>query len=86
MAERKVKVTIADDYLGLTHQGREVAPGEEIEVWESQRDFLRSVGALASDSAVRKAKRDEKKQEPKEALTDTVGLEAEPEGDTIPEG
>lgn len=56
MREKKVKVTIADGYHGHHHRGVEKFPGDEIEIWESQEKFLRSLGALAPKRRSRKRK------------------------------
>jgi hypothetical protein len=54
MPERKVTVTIAPGYVGHHHQGREVFPGDEIEVWESQIEWLKKIGAIVTRTAANK--------------------------------
>lgn len=39
---------------GLTHQGKSVAVGDEIDVTEGQREFLRKKGFVAADTKATK--------------------------------
>lgn len=81
MTEKKVKVTIREGYTGHHHQGREIAPGEEIEVWESQAEFLREQGALEEPKGSRRMKKkDESESEDQDAPADEPADETTTEG------
>lgn len=86
MSENKVKVTVADNYPGLTHRGVQVAPGEEIEVWESQAKNLRSIGAI-NPYYKNKSSRKPAKAEADDPETEAdIAAEGDVGSDTITEG
>ncbi len=66
MSDSKVTVTIREGYTGHHHMGREVQPGEQIEVWLDQAAFLERVGAIEplKRTSGRKKKESDEQSEP----------------------
>ncbi len=63
MTDNLVKVTIADGYTGHKQAGKLCEPGDEIEVYQSQEKWLRSIGALAPRKSASKKRKDTADQE-----------------------
>jgi len=51
---KTVTVKIREDYVGHHHEGREVQPGEEIELTADRAAFLERIGAIHPIKATRK--------------------------------
>lgn len=77
------RVTIAAGYHGHHHKGVRVEPGDEIEVSESQAEWLAEIGATEAP----KPKKRRRKSKPRTADDDAAGeLASEDSGDTTTEG
>lgn len=89
MAEKKVKVTMrAKPAQPWSARGRQVQPGEEVEVWESQAKRLLAIGVIEPYKKRTRA-RDKAKPERAEvpaAEDDTPATEGDTGGDTTTEG
>lgn len=88
MAEKMVKVTIAKGVEVHYHKGTKVYPGDEIEIWESQAKWLRSIGVI---DPYKKKTRSKTKAKPEAAEVegaedDNAVTEEDTDGDTTTEG
>lgn len=73
----RVKVRIKEGYTGHHHRGREVEPGEVIEVLPRQAAWLHELGAI--EPVPKEEAPVEKGPEPTEETTTTEGAEETPE-------
>lgn len=79
---QKVKVKVTDDPNGHRHEGREVEPGEVLEVWDRQAAFLEEHGIAVPYSAKKKSKKSRRKKAAKkdDASDEESGDESPDEG------
>ena len=92
MADKLVRVKIAESCDLHHHKGREVGPGDEIEVSESSLPWLREQGVIAPEKAKPKTRKSTKKRAAPsekgatEPLEDDNAGRPEEAGDTPTEG